>query len=82
LTSIAILLLVHAMELDELYLVFREVRGILVQFLSYVTTQVVALDFDTLDLAPHSFSQSNQVMLWVFVCGHTTFPPKKYIRFV
>ncbi len=31
------------MKLDELYLVFREVRGVLVQFLLYVATQVVAL---------------------------------------
>ncbi len=82
LTSVAILLLVHTMELDELYLVFREARGVLFQFLSYVTTQVVALNFDTLDLTPHPFPESSQVILRVFVFGHTTFPPKKYLRFV
>ena len=82
LTSVAVLLLVHAMKLDELYLVFREVRGVLVQFLLYVATQVVALDFDTLDLTTHPFPESNQVILRIFVFGHTTFPPKKYLRFV
>src|SRR2546423_1373319 len=53
-SRIPILLLVNSRKLEELYLLLREMCGILCQFLSQLPPQVIALELDLLHLAPHT----------------------------
>src|SRR5260370_627330 len=62
---IAILLLVRAMKLEQLDLLFRKTRTILLEFLHNLSTQVATSLFYALNLATRTCAQVKQVVLLV-----------------
>src|SRR5436190_1568708 len=69
-SRIAILLLVDSREFEQLHLRLGEMCSILAQFLSYLPTQVLALELDLLHLASNARSQISEAVHRLVVIGH------------